>query len=615
MRDLSISWSLSSYGNAAGSIPHPHLKDIMITSGTKRLGLIALALATISLGLSAPAHADGETGIVGHLTDSGRPVESATVTASAAAGDGWGTAVTDATGRYEIADLPPGAYRVHFDVAGHPGQYAYRQTSWSQASRITVTAGAMTAVNDSLLPIGTVQGRFTDQDGTGIPGTEVLLQRSPGHAYATYTDESGDYRLDAVVSGTYSVRFTHDELGIQQYAYGQVDPAEAALITVSEGATSTVNDARLPTGSVRVTVTDAVTGAPVPEFSASAGAASAEGVNGSALIGNVPIGSQQVRAHARGYLSSEPTRVLVSEGATTEVAVALVPSAQIRATVVDARTGEPVEGICVRPVDPTTLSIPDGCPASDASGTVILKDGLSAGSYKLFAYDTPWEEPRSPYGAQWVGSRGGTGDPDEAAVITAVAGQTVNAPTIKVDRRGTITGTVTGAGGSAVTRASVDFGNLHYHSGHGVLSFPVAADGTYTVDFLGPYRWTLHFYADGYAPQWSGNAGSREQAREIKVKADRTVRYDIRLVKGTKVRVLATEPGWFAAYDAATGEHSGGCVGWGSTGCDLLVLGVQKVKFKVWTEPADWWFGGADFASATPVKIPKTGTKTVTITR
>ncbi|MEU8080313.1 carboxypeptidase regulatory-like domain-containing protein [Catellatospora citrea] len=679
----------------------------MTASPARRLGIVALALTIVTLGLAGPAQAAGEPGsIAGRLTDAGQPVAGASVYASAVDGDGWGYGSTDADGHYQLTDLPAGSYRVAFDAPGHASQYAYQQTEWESAAQIAVPAGGQVTVDDELLPTGTITGtfrdragngmsvpvraeffgltsstnsgpdgkftlqvlpgdyrvmfevgsgvyqyavgsagyntatvysvavgqtvtvddtllatgtiagRFVDREGVGIADLEVSVEGTAGPSYSTTTDAAGEYRVDNVFVGSgYRVGFHGYERNIVQYAYGEVDSSDADLFTVTEGATTRVDDTLLPTGSVHFTVTDADTGAPVSAFEANVGYTHVSGVDGSATAEGVAIGKQWTYVYADGYLGSEQSRVTVTEGATTEVAISLTRTAKITTTVVDARTGAPVAGFCVKASAPTDFSFWEGCTASDADGKVNF-DYLRPGDYQLFAYGSPRDEPRSKYGAQWVTADGGTGNRSLAAIVTAVPGQTVTAPTIKLDRRGTITGTIKGAGGVPATDAVVTFGNVHYYSGEGDISFPAEADGTYTVDWLGPYHWPLHFYANDHAPQWSGNSGNRGAATKIKVRAGQTVTYDIELVRGTTVTVTAPDSGWYVAYHAGTGETSGRCHADPAKTCDMLVLGPQKVRFKVWGDTqGDLWHGGIDFATATSVQIPETGTKTVTLTR
>ncbi|GAA2378324.1 hypothetical protein Cme02nite_19390 [Catellatospora methionotrophica] len=524
-----------------------------------------------------------------------------------------GSTQADQDGHYALR-LLPGSYRITFEVSPGNYQYAPGKIGHASATVYPLAGGQTVTVDDQLLPTGSIEGRFVDRDGAGIEGLQVSASSESGPSYFTTTDGAGDYRMDQVfVTGDYRVSFNSWDRPISQYAYGTIERDEADLFAVTADTATRVDDTLLPTGSVHVTVTNAVTGAPVPAFTAQVGMISAAGTDGSATAAGVTVGRQHYVVSADGYVSSDAAYVTVTDGATLEVAVAIYPVAMITATVVDAATGAPVEGFCVQAITPTALDLGYNCPQSDADGKVVI-DWLRGGDYQLFAYGLTHVANRSPYGAQWVTADGGTGTQTLATVITAVPGQTVAGPLIKLDRRGTVKGTIRAADGTPAKQAYASFGNFHYHSGDGSITFPAAADGTYTVDFLGPYSWPLHFYAADHAPQWSGNSGGRSGATKVKVRANKTVTYDIQLVKGTKVTVTAPATGWFVAYHAATGETSGRCQSGSATTCEMLVLGAQKVRFKVWSGE-DFWYGGADFATATSVNIPATGTKTVTITR
>ncbi|WP_144126099.1 carboxypeptidase-like regulatory domain-containing protein [Catellatospora sichuanensis] len=534
------------------------------------------------------------------------------VRAESDTGGAWG--YTESDGTYTMHVLP-GEYRVGFETAPGAYQYAVGTANVAEATRYQVAVGQTVTVDDTLMATGSVAGRFTDRAGAGIADLSVSVSMQNGPYYQTTTDADGAYRIDGVLVGSgYRVGFYDGERHIDQYATGQFEYETANLFTVTDGATTTVDDVLLPTGSVRFTVTNALTGAPLPSFHARAGQIEVSGVNGTGTAEGVTVGNQWVYVYANGYLSSEQFRVTVTEGGTAEVAVALTPVAKLTATVVDAGTGAPVSGICVQAMVPTSPTFGEGCNRSGPDGKVIL-NGLKGGGYQLFAFGNPYGDTPSPYGAQWVTADGGTGNQSLAAVITAVPGQTVTAPTIKLDRRGAITGTIRAADGTPAKHAGVSFGNFGYRIGSGVLEFPAAANGTYTVDWLGPYQWPLRFYADDHATQWSGNSGGRPGATRVKVRPGKTVTYDIQLQKGTPVTVNAPASGWYVAYNATTGDEAGACDGGVGSTCQMLVLD-QKVRFRVFDSyNGEYWYGGSDFASATTVRIPATDTKTVTITR
>lgn len=516
--------------------------------------------------------------------------------------------MTDSDGNYTMRVLP-GAYRVSFQV-GSGNQLAYGTTDRDAAQVFTVTAGTTVTVNDTRLATGSVEGVFTDSAGVGLANVVAAVEGDSGYA-GVLTDANGHYRIDDVLPGTYRVNFSKWEVGINQYAYGKVSPEGAATFQITGNSVTTVNDRALGNGSLRVTAKDAVTGASIQAFWASTSAREGSTTDGAVVLENVPEGTYGVEVNAPGYLgNADRPQVTVVAGQQAEITVTLTPESQITTTVVDAATGQPLAGICVFAAQATAFRLPDGCgDLSDSAGEVTVHN-LKAGTYQLFAL--PGEAPG--YGGQWVGAHGGSGSQLLAKSIQVGVGQSVAGPTTRMDKAGTITGKVTGADGEAVQHGVVRLGNESFGSGGNTGVVPIAEDGSYSIDFLGPYHWPLLFTTQNFAPQWSGNMGNRFLAETVNVKAGKSVTYDITLKKGTKVVISAAAQDFVVAYNAITDDESGVCQSVNGAGCEMLVIGPQFVKFRILGNP-NWWYGGADFAHATPIWIPATGTKSVTLTQ
>jgi len=155
------------------------------------------------------------------------------------------------------------------------------------------------------------------------------------------------------------------------------------------------------------------------------------------------------------------TGTTVVSGQTTSVTLTAVPGAQITTTVRDASTGAPLPNVCLWPTSvswPSPFSPgPDrqgsgSNPAcSDETGKVVLT-GLLANSYNIFA-----QAGDGVHGHQWVGPHGGTGQKEQATVVTLTTGQAATVPDVRMDKAGSLTGVVrdqaTGAGveGAKVT--------------------------------------------------------------------------------------------------------------------------------------------------------------------
>jgi carboxypeptidase family protein len=63
------------------------------------------------------------------------------------------TTTTDADGRYRFDKLLPEAVKVVFHTADGQEQWAYQQLSYADATTFTLASGAVTTVNDQLLPV------------------------------------------------------------------------------------------------------------------------------------------------------------------------------------------------------------------------------------------------------------------------------------------------------------------------------------------------------------------------------------------------------------------------------------------------------------------------------
>ena len=221
-------------------------------------GLLAAAA------LTAPAEAAGTGSVEGTFaTSDGRPIAGASVSAWSGAEDRVADpTTTDDTGHYRLAGVPAGEIKLRFDDHGLE-QWSPGQRDYDSAAAYTVADGGTLTVDERQLQTGTIAGHFTDASGqpafAGV--TAQGLDYSGSHDAAT--DETGAYRID-VLPGAYRVTFRWESA--RQFAYRAADESAAATITVTAGETTTVDDQKLPTGTVggRLTAAD---GSPLPEAS------------------------------------------------------------------------------------------------------------------------------------------------------------------------------------------------------------------------------------------------------------------------------------------------------------------------------------------------------------
>jgi hypothetical protein len=213
------------------------------------------------------------------------------------------------------------------------------------------------------------------------------------------------------------------------------------------------------------------------------------------------------------HLDGSTSGVRVVAGQPAAARVRLERAGAIAVRLVDAGTGAPVDG-CVDALQATRIQGPGegvGDCSFDGTGQVTLRR-IRPEPYVLFAstYD-------GSHGAQWVGPYGGVGSKAAARVVSPGPGGTV-AVTVRLDPPGSVAGTVTDrATGAPVAGADV--------SAWGAAA-TTDATGHYTLDALGPYRWTLYVSQDAYAGQWSA---------PLRVRAGQVTPYDVALGKGSTV--------------------------------------------------------------------------------
>src|SRR3954471_14089614 len=126
-------------------------------------------------------------------------------------------AVTDHAGRYELRNLPPGAYRLSAgDLGAAPVMFGQRRPS-GRGAVITVKAGAVVDGIDVTLPRATViAGRVVDEYGEPMENAGIRVHRiamfrgrrslvtPPGRTY-TFTNDLGRYRLSGLSPGRYVI--------------------------------------------------------------------------------------------------------------------------------------------------------------------------------------------------------------------------------------------------------------------------------------------------------------------------------------------------------------------------------------------------------------------------
>jgi hypothetical protein len=583
-------------------------------TSSRRLAGLLLTVVTVVLG-SAPIPVSAQPPEFGDLTGlfsglDGRPVADVRVVAhsltnpsdsvATSTGPDGRFTLRPAAGQYRMSYQPPPPLLDQWGTG--------KETEWT-ADVLTVVAGKEIVLEEKALPLGRVEGRLIDSAGEPVAFGGVAIE-NPGLArFFQATSDAEGHWFKTVRPGTYAVRF--DTSTQVQWAHGKTSPQTADPITVEADKTTVVDEKLAAMGSLSVEAVDARTGLPVSTFCADANTefmfAFACTEDGVAEFPSLGAGRYTVKVSDGTYLDSTTSGIEVSGGNASSFTATMRHGATISVTVTDAATGDPVGGICLngQPADRPAEYGGFVAECADFSGTLTLSR-VMPDRYVFFAsvFD-------GVHGSQWVGPHGGVGARTEAAVVTAVEGETAKLA-VRLDGQGSIEGVITDeATGLPVEGAEILAGNSGGTSG---------PDGRYALTGLGPYDWVVFF-----GGQWSGGGANRFAATPIPVRPNEVTPHDVQLQKGTtltgRITGPAGQPPDFAEVHVINAKSfdtmSRPVIGPDGSFSARLV-GPQEVKLHIIASVGGrfvvrWYPDAPDFASGRAVPIPDDGTTLVDI--
>lgn len=497
--------------------------------------------ASTILTLSATAPPEpAEGSIAGTVSDAdGDPVEDAEVVA--ADGEDEAATTTDDDGAYALHDLDEGTYELTVDADGFVP---------ATEADVEVEAGETTTLDVTLNPEadpgewpGSISGTVArepsvsscDPDSEPVPGVPVeVVSDSEDTVLRAVTDEDGHYEVASLPDGEYRVQVGGQRRYVDADTVVEVDAGSEATADLTLVGTGIVEGGAAhdrPDLSLDGVVAT-TPGVDCPAFGIAAievAARTADGdvvgpvitrqtQNGDFWFFDLPDDSYEVRARTRTFMDDGGSGLVdldASEAGDTRSAsdsnptVTIDPDAEpglwgaVKGTVVDANTGDPVEGALVQA--PAAVSVahgPDLSRSTDHDGAFAFDD-LWAGDHD-FAVSAPgYAQTDLPAESVAEGENLDLGDIELEPLGDGAGPAAIPEPLVDPDG-GTIEGTLTDAQTDDAISGE-DAQVWLWQGRHGER-----ADDATTVDAYGQFsndefpsqagHYRVHVHAAGYEP-------------------------------------------------------------------------------------------------------------------
>ena len=199
------------------------MRTLAMYSDWKRWTVAALLISSVALA-QTPAQSPPETSVIEGFVvrmGSGEPLAKAQVMLRPEQGRRpvFG-ALTDSGGRFRVANIRPGSYRLHVERDGYVDQQ-YGQVSPARPGTVLLLEPGQ-EVKDvviSLAPTGTISGQIFDEDGEPIEGATVRAlwydyedgEKVLSRSRSAETNDLGEYRLYWLIPHEYYVSATYED--------------------------------------------------------------------------------------------------------------------------------------------------------------------------------------------------------------------------------------------------------------------------------------------------------------------------------------------------------------------------------------------------------------------
>jgi hypothetical protein len=495
--------------------------------GLAALGSFVPLAGACLLALPAPALAGSGRASSGIVTDlAGRPIAGADVCAFTSIGGGLvRCAITNTEGVYAIEGLETGEYKVEFSATGYVTQFYKEQPSLEKANPVAVTAGHTTSGIDAALvkaSQGKVSGTVTKASGGAFSGAEVCAFTAAGaFEECVFTNPEGNYTIERLVPGEYKIEFAASGF-ITQFYKEQPSLEKANPVTVtSEHTTSGINASMGEGGKITGTVTKAGGGA------ITGAEACADTVNGAFVqcaftnsegkytLSALASGEYKVEFIASGFITQfykeQPSLekanavTVAAEQTTSGINASMREGGKITGTVTKAGGGA-ITGAeaCADTLNGAFVQ----CAFTNSEGKYTLS-GLASGEYKI-------EFIASGFITQFYKEQPSL---EKANAVTVAAEQTTSGINASMAEGGKISGTVTKAGGGAVSGIEVCANTVSFGFGGCAIT---NSEGKYTIEGLMSGEYKVEFFGSGFITQFYKEQPSFEKANPVTVTSGST---------------------------------------------------------------------------------------------
>ena len=440
------------------------------------------------------------------------------------------SAITDEQGHYSIRGVEPGDYYVYANVDGFVSEWHEDALSPSSAALIRVQASQSLPVDFALAQIASLDLLVLDPSGAPAPDVSVTLWQSLGGS-TWQTDPAGRVTLSSVVPGNYVIEFNDWAQGRfpQQFYNGKLTRETADPVTLAPG--SAINLTAHLIGatlhSISGTVADATSHDPVAGATVTAWAPGTDtslatattGADGSYAL-TLPQVSVQISvtagtAYRETWWVDAATRdsaaTLVVSGPQSGVDVALPRVPRINGVVTDSVTAVPLTGI-------TVAAIPVGQTAAVAQTTTGSDGRYEIGGLAIGSYVLSFDDGTGPYLTEFSGGVYVAAQGNAVELTVGAPWQTADGV---LDKPGSISGAVTGAGGKK-ERACVQVWAADARTAVG-SPVCVAGGGSFRVADLVPGTYLVSVTQKNGQTSWYVAAASAATAAPVVVGSGATV--------------------------------------------------------------------------------------------